>query len=221
MYNLLIKIKGRIKKISNNTLKSEIIRNFNLQDVVLDFGNIVIEKNIIVLEILSKELLNKVIDEITKLKLDNRKLNILDLNLDIQEIKLEKVKRLLDKKSITLEFLTPTMFKVGSNFKEEYSNYIVFSWLLRKFNKELSKEEKINIPKDEIEKINIFDKKLERATVEINHFIVPAFKGKVSLSFEFVDNDFIEKFEKILNYGLKNNIGYKNKNGYGKIKIIN
>ncbi|MCF2639226.1 CRISPR system precrRNA processing endoribonuclease RAMP protein Cas6 [Fusobacterium varium] len=219
MYRLIIKFKGKEIKIKENILRFEVLSCLKLQDEVFHLKEIKLEKNSLILKIDGKEFLNKLINEITKLKLENRKLKILNFNLDIQEVKLEKCKRLLEDKILTIDFLTPTLFKISSNFKGEYSNYLFFSWLLRKFNKALLKENKINISRENIEKINIIDNSLESVEVQLNDFITTAFKGKLKLDFENIDSEFIENFENILNYGLKNGVGYKNKNGYGKIEI--
>lgn len=219
MYKLIIKFKGKELKIRENILKSEVLSCLNLQDKVFHLKEIKLEKNSLSLKIDGKEFLNKLINEITKLKLENRKLKILDFNLDIQEVKLEKCKRLLEDKILTIEFLTPTLFKIGSNFKGEYSNYLFFSWLLRKFNKLLPKENKINISRESIEKISVVENSLESVDIQLKDFITTAFKGKLKLNFKNIDNEFIENFENILNYGIENGVGYKNKNGYGKIKI--
>ena len=117
-----------------------------------------------------------------------------------------------------VDFLTPTLFKIGSNFKGEYSNYLFFSWLLRKFNKLLPKENKINISRESIEKISVIENSLESVEVQLKDYTATAFKGKLKLNFENIDSEFIENFENILNYGIENGVGYKNKNGYGKIK---
>jgi CRISPR-associated endoribonuclease Cas6 len=219
MYKLIIKFKGKELKIRENILKSEVLSCLNLQDEVFHLKEIKLEKNSLSLKIDGKEFLNKLINEITKLKLENRKLKILDFNLDIQEVKLEKCKRLLEDKILTIEFLTPTLFKIGSNFKGEYSNYLFFSWLLRKFNKLLPKENKINISRESIEKISVVENSLESVEVQLKDFTTTAFKGKLKLNFENIDSELIENFENILNYGIENGVGYKNKNGYGKIKI--
>jgi len=139
--------------------------------------------------------------------------------LDIQEVKLEKCKKLLEDKVLVVNFLTPTLFKIGSNFKGEYSNYLFFSWLLRKFNKLLPKENKINISRESIEKISVVENSLESVEVQLKDYTTTAFKGKLKLDFENIDSELIENFENILNYGIENGVGYKNKNGYGKIKI--
>lgn len=219
MYKLIIKFKGKELKIRENILKSEVLNCLNLQDEVFHLKEIKLEKNSLSLKIDGKEFLNKLINEITKLKLENRKLKILDFNLDIQEVKLEKCKRLLEDKILTIEFLTPTLFKIGSNFKGEYSNYLFFSWLLRKFNKLLPKENKINISRESIEKISVVENSLESVEVQLKDYTTTAFKGKLKLNFENIDSELIENFENILNYGIENGVGYKNKNGYGKIKI--
>ena len=219
MYKLIIKFKGKELKIRENILKSEVLSCLNLQDEVFHLKEIKLEKNSLSLKIDGKEFLNKLINEITKLKLENRKLKILDFNLDIQEVKLEKCKKLLEDKVLVVNFLTPTLFKIGSNFKGEYSNYLFFSWLLRKFNKLLPKENKINISRESIEKISVVENSLESVDVQLKDFITIAFKGKLKLNFKNIDNEFIENFENILNYGIENGVGYKNKNGYGKIKI--
>lgn len=219
MYKLIIKFKGKELKIRENILKSEVLNCLNLQDEVFHLKEIKLEKNSLLLKIDGKEFLNKLINEITKLKLENRELKILNFNLDIQEVKLEKCKRLLEDKILVVNFLTPTLFKIGSNFKGEYSNYLFFSWLLRKFNKLLPKENKINISRESIEKISVIENSLESVEVQLKDYTATAFKGKLKLNFENIDNEFIENFENILNYGIENGVGYKNKNGYGKIKI--
>ena len=219
MYRLIIKFKGRTRYIKGEILEDEILKIFNLQKDNFNLKKVELEREFLILELGEKDSLNSVINEITKLKLDNKKLSILDLNLDIQEIKFEKTKRLLENKILMVEFLTPTLFKVGSNFKGEYSNYLFFSWLLRKFNRDLPKENKITILKEDIEKIIILEKEFENVEIQLNEFITTAFKGKLKLNFKNINSDLINNFETILNYGLKNGVGYKNNNGYGKIKI--
>ena len=219
MYRLIIKFKGRTRYIKGEILEDEILKIFNLQKDNFNLKKVELEREFLILELEEKDSLNSVINEITKLKLDNKKLSILDLNLDIQEIKFEKTKRLLENKILMVEFLTPTLFKVGSNFKGEYSNYLFFSWLLRKVNRDLPKENKITILKEDIEKIIILEKEFENVEIQLNEFITTAFKGKLKLNFKNINSDLINNFETILNYGLKNGVGYKNNNGYGKIKI--
>ena len=219
MYRLIIKFKGRTRYIKGEILEDEILKIFNLQKDNFNLKKVELEREFLILELGEKDSLNSVINEITKLKLDNKKLSILDLNLDIQEIKFEKTKRLLENKILMVEFLTPTLFKVGSNFKGEYSNYLFFSWLLRKVNRDLPKENKITILKEDIEKIIILEKEFENVEIQLNEFITTAFKGKLKLNFKNINSDLINNFETILNYGLKNGVGYKNNNGYGKIKI--
>ena len=219
MYRLIIKFKGRTRYIKGEILEDEILKIFNLQKDNFNLKKVELEREFLILELGEKNSLNSVINEITNLKLNNKKLSILDLNLDIQEIKFEKTKRLLENKILMVEFLTPTLFKVGSNFKGEYSNYLFFSWLLRKFNRDLPKENKITILKEDIEKIIILEKEFESVEIQLNEFITTAFKGKLKLNFKNINSDLINNFETILNYGLKNGVGYKNNNGYGKIKI--
>lgn len=219
MYRLIIKFKGKEIKIKENILRFEVLSCLKLQDEVFHLKEIKLEKNSLSLKIDGKEFLNKLINEITKLKLENRKLKILNFNLDIQEVKLEKCKKLLEDKVLVVNFLTPTLFKIGSNFKGEYSNYLFFSWLLRKFNKPLPKENKINISRESIEKISVVENSLESVEVQLKDYTATAFKGKLKLNFENIDSELIENFENILNYGIENGVGYKNKNGYGKIKI--
>ncbi|WP_294706435.1 CRISPR system precrRNA processing endoribonuclease RAMP protein Cas6 [uncultured Fusobacterium sp.] len=219
MYRLIIKFKGRTRYIKGEILEDEFLKIFNLQKDNFNLKKVELEREFLILELGEKDSLNNVINELTKLKLNNKKLSILDLNLDIQEIKFEKTKRLLENKILMVEFLTPTLFKVGSNFKGEYSNYLFFSWLLRKFNRDLPKENKITILKEDIEKIIILEKEFESVEIQLNEFITTAFKGKLKLNFKNINSDLINNFETILNYGLKNGVGYKNNNGYGKIKI--
>lgn len=221
MYKLLIKLKGKKKNIQGEKLKNDFLNSLTLKDNFSSLIVVKLENGTLELIIRDKIFLSNIIDGITRLKLENKKLLILNLEFDIQEIKLEKLKRILENKKVTIEFLTPTFFKVGSRFKCEYSNYLFFSWLLRKFNKTVELEEKIAISRDMIEKIILVDERLEEVEINLKEFTTQAFKGEIELDFKELDSNLSEKFEKVLAFGLKNNIGYKNKNGYGKIKINN
>lgn len=221
MYKLLIKLKEKRGNIQVENLKNDFLNSLNLTDNFSSLNTIKLKNGILELIVKDKIFLSSIIDGITRLKLENKKLSILDFEFDIQEIKLEKLKKILENKKVKIEFLTPTFFKVGSNFKYEYSNYLFFSWLLRKFNKTAELREKIDISRDEIEKIILADERLEKVEINLKDFTTQAFKGEIELDFREVDSNLIEKFEKVLTFGLKNNIGYKNKNGYGKIRINN
>lgn len=221
MYKLLIKLKEKRGNIQVEKLKNDFLNSLNLTDNFLSLNTIRLKNGILELIVKDKIFLSSIIDGITRLKLENKKLSILDFEFDIQEIKLEKLKRILENKKVKIEFLTPTFFKVGSNFKYEYSNYLFFSWLLRKFNKTAELREKIDISRDEIEKIILANERLKKVEINLKDFTTQAFKGEIELDFREVDSNLIEKFEKVLTFGLKNNIGYKNKNGYGKIRINN
>lgn len=221
MYKLLIKLKGKKKNIQGEKLKNDFLNSLTLKDNFSSLIVVKLENGTLELIIRDKIFLSDIIDGITRLKLENKKLLILNLEFDIQEIKLEKLKRILENKKVTIEFLTPTFFKVGSNFKYKYSNYLFFSWLLRKFNKAVELEEKVVISRDMIERIVLVDERLEKVEINLKEFTTQAFKGEIELDFKELDSNLIEKFEKLLAFGLKNNIGYKNKNGYGRIKINN
>lgn len=221
MYKLIIKLKEKKENIQGKKLKKDFLNSLNLKDNFSNLNTAKLKNGILELIIKDKIFLNSIIDGITRLKLENKKLSVLDLELDIQEVRLEKLKKILENKRVKIEFLTPTLFKIGSNFKSEYSNTLFFSWLLRKFNRELGIEEKIEIPKDKMERVIILNRELENINIKLNNFETGAFRGKIELDFQGIDSNLIENFEKILNYGLKHNIGYKNKNGYGKIRINN
>lgn len=221
MYKLIIKLKEKKENIQGKKLKKDFLNSLNLKDNFSNLNTAKLKNGILELIIKDKIFLNSIIDGITRLKLENKKLSFLDLELDIQEVRLEKLKKILENKRVKIEFLTPTLFKIGSNFKSEYSNTLFFSWLLRKFNRELGIEEKIEIPKDKMERVIILNRELENINIKLNNFETGAFRGKIELDFQGIDSNLIENFEKILNYGLKHNIGYKNKKGYGKIRINN
>ena len=90
MYRLIIKFKGRTRYIKGEILEDEILKIFNLQKDNFNLKKVELEREFLILELGEKDSLNNVINELTKLKLNNKKLSILDLNLDIQEIKFEK-----------------------------------------------------------------------------------------------------------------------------------
>ena len=112
---------------------------------------------------------------------------------------------------MTIVFKSPTIFKVGYNFLD-FSVSLLFLLSAKKYNKYF-KDNKIILDKEELKKINIVEKNLEKA--EFNSFM-----GEVKLDFSNISDEEKEKYERILNFILKNGVAYKHKKHYGKINLI-
>lgn len=166
------------------------------------------------LSVLDKESLDIILKKITELKLSNEKFEILGKKLEIKELKIEKSEI---KNEIKIKFLTPTFFKIGSNFKEEFSLNIFIKWLSKKYNN--SKGIKEVFSPRLLEGIKIKNQNFTLERVLLNTYEINGFKGEINLDISELDTKDKEYLMEILNFGVINNIGYKNNKGYGKIKI--
>lgn len=162
------------------------------------------------LSVLDKESLDIILKKITELKLSNEKFEILGKKLEIKELKIEK-------NEIKIKFLTPTFFKIGSNFKEEFSLNIFIKWLSKKYNN--SKGIKEIFSPRLLKGIKIKNQKFTLEKVLLNTYELNGFKGEINLDISELDAKDKEYLMEILNFGVINSVGYKNNKGYGKIKI--
>lgn len=164
--------------------------------------------------VLEKESLNIILKKITELKLSNEKFEILGKKLEIKELKIEKNEI---GNEINIKFLTPTFFKIGSNFKEEFSLNIFIKWLSKKYNN--SKGIKEIFASRLLEGIKIKYEDFFSEKVLLNTYEINGFKGEINLDISGLDTKDKEYFMEILSFGVANGIGYRNNKGYGKIKI--
>lgn len=167
------------------------------------------------LSIPEKNTLDIILKKITELKLSNQKFKILGKEIEIKELKIEKNEM---RNEIKIKFLTPTFFKIGSNFKEEFSLKIFIKWLSKKYNSSLGEKKELNLKI--FEDIEVKNEKFYLEKVILNNYEINGFKGEVTLDISKLELSDKEYLIEILNFGLINNIGYKNDKGYGKIKII-
>ena len=82
----------------------------------------------------------------------------------------------------------------------------------KKYNK-FFKDKKILLNKEELEKIEVIKKNIEKG--ELNSFI-----GEIELDFSNLSNEEKEKYETLLYFMKLNGIGYKYKKYYGMIEVI-
>lgn len=209
MKTILIKTKKRRDSTNKKNLEKEI------QEQLLNNKILLIDIDLENIELLiSDEDLNFLINKILEFKLnDNFYLN--KEKIVIQEIKLldkenEKKFKIKDNK-VAIIFKTPAIFKVGYSFLD-FSFQLLFLLSCKKHNR-IFKDKKIELNKEELEKIKIIRQSIEKG--ELNSFI-----GEIELDFSNISDDEKEKYEALLYFMKLNGIGYKYKKYYGIIEII-
>lgn len=209
MKTILIKTKKRRNNVSKEYLQRELqkqLSNDGIFFIKIDSENIEI--------LINNEDLNSLINKILEFKLnDNFYLN--QEKIVIQEIKLldkenEKKFKIKDNK-VAIIFKTPAIFKVGYSFLD-FSFQLLFLLSCKKYNK-IFKDKKIELNKEELEKIKIIRQSIEKG--ELN-----SFSGEIELDFSNISDEEKEKYEILLYYMKLNGIGYKFKKFYGMIEII-
>lgn len=209
MKTILIKTKKRRDNTNKKNLEKEIqeqLLNNKILLINIDLENIEL--------LISDEDLNFLINKILEFKLnDNFYLN--KEKIVIQEIKLldkenEKKFKIKDNK-VAIIFKTPAIFKVGYSFLD-FSFQLLFLLSCKKHNR-IFKDKKIELNKEELEKIKIIRQSIEKG--ELNSFI-----GEIELDFSNVSDEEKEKYEILLYFMKLNGIGYKYKKYYGIIEII-
>ena len=209
MKTILIKTKKRRDNTNKKNLEKEIqeqLLNNKILLINIDLENIEL--------LISDEDLNFLINKILEFKLnDNFYLN--KEKIVIQEIKLldkenEKKFKIKDNK-VAIIFKTPSIFKVGYSFLD-FSFQLLFLLSCKKHNR-IFKDKKIELNKEELEKIKIIRQSIEKG--ELN-----SFSGEIELDFSNVSDEEKEKYEFLLYFMKLNGIGYKYKKYYGIIEII-
>ena len=207
MKTILIKTKKRKNNISRESLQGDMQKRLfsgNLANKIL-LANVDLEY----IEILvSEESLNPLVNKILEYKL-NDNLYINSEKVVIKEIKLlDKINDTIENKEkfkiknnvVTIIFKSPTIFKVGYSFLD-FSFQLLFLLSCKKYNK-FFKDKKIFLDKEELEKIILIRKNLEKG--ELKSFI-----GEVELNFLNISDEEKEKYETLLNFMKLNGIGYK------------
>ena len=209
MKTILIKTKKRRDSTNKKNLEKEI------QEQLLNNKILLIDIDLENIELLiSDEDLNFLINKILEFKLnDNFYLN--KEKIVIQEIKLldkdnEKKFKIKDNK-VAIIFKTPAIFKVGYSFLD-FSFQLLFLLSCKKHNR-IFKDKKIELNKEELEKIKIIRQSIEKG--ELN-----SFSGEIELDFSNISDKEKEKYEILLYFMKLNGIGYKYKKYYGIIEII-
>ena len=209
MKTILIKTKKRRDSTNKKNLEKEI------QEQLLNNKILLIDIDLENIELLiSDEDLNFLINKILEFKLnDNFYLN--KEKIVIQEIKLldkdnEKKFKIKDNK-VAIIFKTPAIFKVGYSFLD-FSFQLLFLLSCKKHNR-IFKDKKIELNKEELEKIKIIRQSIEKG--ELN-----SFSGEIELDFSNISDEEKEKYKILLYFMKLNGIGYKYKKYYGVIEII-
>ena len=209
MKTILVKTKKRRDNTNKKNLEKEI------QEQLLNNKILLIDIDLENIELLiSDEDLNFLINKILEFKLnDNFYLN--KEKIVIKEIKLldkenEKKFKIKDNK-VAIIFKTPAIFKVGYSFLD-FSFKLLFLLSCKKHNR-IFKDKKIELNKEELERIKIIRQSIEKG--ELN-----SFSGEIELDFSNISDEEKEKYELLLYFMKLNGIGYKYKKYYGIIEII-
>ena len=169
--------------------------------------------------LINDEDLNFLVNKILEYKL-NDNLYINQEKIIIKEIKLlDKIKEDIKNEGkfkiinnrVSIIFKSPAIFKVGYSFLD-FSFQLLFLLSCQKYNK-FFKNKKLNLNKEELEKINLISENIEKG--ELNSFI-----GEIELDFSKISNEEKQKYETLLNFMKLNGVGYKYKKYYGMIELI-
>ena len=218
MKTILIKTKKRKNNISKDYLQADIQKILfqnELNNKIL-LTNIDLE-NIELL--INDEDLNSLVNMILEYKLNDNfyinheKIIIKEIKLlDKNEENLENTEKFkIINNRVSIIFKSPAIFKVGYSFLD-FSFQLLFLLSCKKYNK-FFKDKKILLNKEELEKIEVIKKNIEKG--ELNSFI-----GEIELDFSNLSNEEKEKYETLLYFMKLNGIGYKYKKYYGMIEVI-
>ncbi|ASG28444.1 hypothetical protein [Fusobacterium polymorphum] len=218
MKTILIKTQKRKNNISKEYLQADIQKRLFLNELrnKILLTNIDLE-NIELL--INDEDLNFLVNKILEYKL-NDNLYINQEKIIIKEIKLlDKIKEDIKNEGkfkiinnrVSIIFKSPAIFKVGYSFLD-FSFQLLFLLSCQKYNK-FFKNKKLNLNKEELEKINLISENIEKG--ELNSFI-----GEIELDFSKISNEEKQKYETLLNFMKLNGVGYKYKKYYGMIELI-
>ena len=218
MKTILIKTKRRKNNISKDYLQADIQKILfqnELNNKIL-LTNIDLE-NIELL--INDEDLNSLVNMILEYKLNDNfyinheKIIIKEIKLlDKNEENLENTEKFkIINNRVSIVFKSPAIFKVGYSFLD-FSFQLLFLLSCKKYNK-FFKDKKILLNKEELEKIEVIKKNIEKG--ELNSFI-----GEIELDFSNLSNEEKEKYETLLYFMKLNGIGYKYKKYYGMIEVI-
>ena len=218
MKTILIKTKRRKNNISKDYLQADIQKILfqnELNNKIL-LTNIDLE-NIELL--INDEDLNSLVNMILEYKLNDNfyinheKIIIKEIKLlDKNEENLENTEKFkIINNRVSIIFKSPAIFKVGYSFLD-FSFQLLFLLSCKKYNK-FFKDKKILLNKEELEKIEVIKKNIEKG--ELNSFI-----GEIELDFSNLSNEEKEKYETLLYFMKLNGIGYKYKKYYGMIEVI-
>ena len=218
MKTILIKTQKRKNNISKEYLQADIQKRLFLNELrnKILLTNIDLE-NIELL--INDEDLNFLVNKILEYKL-NDNLYINQEKIIIKEIKLlDKIKEDIKNEGkfkiinnrVSIIFKSPAIFKVGYSFLD-FSFQLLFLLSCQKYNK-FFKNKKLNLNKEELEKINLISENIEKG--ELNSFI-----GEIELDFSKISNEEKQKYETLLNFMKLNGVGYKYKKYYGVIELI-
>ena len=218
MKTILIKTQKRKNNISKEYLQADIQKILfqnELNNKIL-LTNIDLE-NIELL--INDEDLNSLVNMILEYKLNDNfyinheKIIIKEIKLlDKNEENLENTEKFkIINNRVSIVFKSPAIFKVGYSFLD-FSFQLLFLLSCKKYNK-FFKDKKILLNKEELEKIEVIKKNIEKG--ELNSFI-----GEIELDFSNLSNEEKEKYETLLYFMKLNGIGYKYKKYYGMIEVI-
>lgn len=218
MKTILIKTQKRKNNISKEYLQVDIQKRLFPNELSNKILLIHIDLENIEL-LINDEDLNFLVNKILEYKL-NDNLYINHEKIIIKEIKmLDDIKNNYENKEkfkiinnrVSIIFKSPTIFKVGYNFLD-FSFQLLFLLSCKKHNR-IFKDKKIELNKEELEKIKIIRQSIEKG--ELN-----SFSGEIELDFSNVSDEEKEKYEFLLYFMKLNGIGYKYKKYYGIIEII-
>lgn len=200
------KLKTSAKKVREALAKSGLEAEFEVYEL---------KEKSIGLRVNSESELNKILSFILMLKMQQKIITYEGLKINVDSVKANKYEAPTIGDKINILFEKEVLFKIGSNFKSDFSLYLMLDWLAKKYNK-TGVEEKIYITPELVSDI-IYEEKLDASPIDVKGYLAPAFIGEIILDLTKVEEK--SKIKTLLSYGLANGVGYNSQKGYGRIRI--
>ena len=123
-----------------------------------------------------------------------------------------------NRRRVTLEFMSPTMFKSGDHYVRYPEKRYIFKSLLTRYNS--YSEEKISERiLEDLHRVHYERMDIRLKRVQMKSYFMEGFVGRCILRIDSKDEGFIRDVNTLLNFSFFSGIGQKTSMGFGQIRI--
>ena len=122
------------------------------------------------------------------------------------------------RKKLTVEFMSPTMFKDGDYYIRYPEKKYLFKSLLMRYNRYSDKNISENIL-NELHRVQYERMDIRLKRVQMKNYFMEGFVGKCSIRIDSSNKNFIDDINSLLNFSFFSGIGQKTSMGFGQIRV--